>query len=188
MPFWSRFFNSKNTNENACVACGGDSLTILAEKTYQCNQCGYEGGEGYASYRQNKVEGALAQLSDAELYNRLCHQYESCRLSLVAVLEDDEPFSSEGLVSQLLTPSSREVEQELAAQRRRERERNLLEARNNGLRVQSLLRAWSRRMSAPDVLDDLLALSEKLVVDPRFGSTQASRATRAIKKSLKLLG
>ncbi len=45
--------NRAEISDDQCVACDCQDLTRLSEAVYRCNQCGYEGGSGYASWKQS---------------------------------------------------------------------------------------------------------------------------------------
>lgn len=46
-----------------CVACDSTRTTLLAEGAYRCDDCGYEGGDGYAAMTTANERAAIDRLS-----------------------------------------------------------------------------------------------------------------------------
>lgn len=46
-----------------CVACDSPNTTLVGPAAYRCQDCGYEGGDGWAALARQKREAGFAQMS-----------------------------------------------------------------------------------------------------------------------------
>ena len=49
-----------------CIACDSKNVTVLAPAAYCCNECGHEGGDGYAAYKRAQRNASFAAMSEAD--------------------------------------------------------------------------------------------------------------------------
>ena len=49
--------------DDTCVACESKNVTALAQGVYRCDDCGYEGGSGYAAWQQSQRDAKLLALA-----------------------------------------------------------------------------------------------------------------------------
>ncbi len=62
--------------DDVCVACDSTDLTFLAEHVYRCNMCGYEGGAGFAEYRDRQKRAGFDGLPPRERHQRAVDKLE----------------------------------------------------------------------------------------------------------------
>lgn len=49
-----------------CVSCGSQDVALLAARVYRCNDCGYEGGDGFAAHEKRQRLLAIERMSERE--------------------------------------------------------------------------------------------------------------------------
>ncbi len=76
---------AQNNDGLVCVACDSADVTELAPQTYRCNECGYEGGDGFAAWQDMKTRAAYDDWSVAQLREHAAAQLNEARSALVAV-------------------------------------------------------------------------------------------------------
>ncbi len=55
---------------SSCTACDSANVHVFAPAAYRCLDCGYEGGDGYAAYKQGQKAASFEQLSAEERHAR----------------------------------------------------------------------------------------------------------------------
>lgn len=50
-------------SDDQCVACESADVDFVADRVYRCNMCGYEGGSGYAAYKEGQQRRGFDALS-----------------------------------------------------------------------------------------------------------------------------
>jgi hypothetical protein len=97
-------FGKKATNNDAlaCVACDSADVTELAPLTYRCNECGYEGGDGFAAWQDMKTRAGYDDWSVAQLREHAAAQLNEARGALVGVEGlNAPPMSSTGVYTEV---------------------------------------------------------------------------------------
>jgi len=49
-----------------CIACDSKNVTVLGPQAYSCNECGHEGGDGYAAYKRAQRNASFQAMSEAD--------------------------------------------------------------------------------------------------------------------------
>ncbi len=75
----------QNNDGLVCMASDCTDVTELAPQTYRCNECGYEGGDGFAGWQDMKTRAAYDDWSLAQLREHANAQLNEARGALVAV-------------------------------------------------------------------------------------------------------
>lgn len=48
-----------------CTACDGTKVVLIAPQAYRCNACGFEGGDGWAAYKEQQRHAKFAAMDPA---------------------------------------------------------------------------------------------------------------------------
>ena len=90
-----------------CVACEGRNVTLLGPAAYRCNDCGYEGGDGWAARAQAERAAAIRQMPVERRHaSARQHLLEARRLLLAGVGEIERARSLSRLDIVGLSPMS----------------------------------------------------------------------------------
>jgi len=79
---------AEGSSGEVCVACDSKDVTVLAEQTYRCNECGHEGGDGYADFQRQKRHAAFERLSPAERRTGARTDLDEARRLLISAIGD----------------------------------------------------------------------------------------------------
>ena len=83
---------------SACTACESSNVHVFAAAAYRCLDCGYEGGDGYAAFKQGQKAASYEQLSPQERHAK-AHQklLDAQRLLLSGMGDAEHAMSLSGL-------------------------------------------------------------------------------------------
>ena len=71
-----------------CTACDSRNVQQLAPGTYRCNDCGYEGGDGYAAYKEGERAAKFANLSPEQVHEQARSKLLNARSLLLSGIGD----------------------------------------------------------------------------------------------------
>lgn len=74
---------NEETSASQCVACSSQSVSTIAERAYRCDDCGYEGGPGWAGLAQQRKAERIAAMSPGARRQRA----RECLLEAAQLLE-----------------------------------------------------------------------------------------------------
>src|SRR5690606_35857273 len=84
----------ESSTGESCIACNAKNVKLIAPAAYQCNACGYEGGDGWAAYKQAKREASFKQMSPAERRESAKQDLLEARTLLLSGIGDIERAKS----------------------------------------------------------------------------------------------
>ncbi|PKN55516.1 MAG: hypothetical protein CVU56_20935 [Deltaproteobacteria bacterium HGW-Deltaproteobacteria-14] len=164
--------------DDSCVACGSSALTALADGVYRCDECGYEGGDGFAAWRTERDKEALRELSPSALRARAVKALEGARLTLVAAAGGAEGGSDSGWKFTLSVGDGAalaNVDAQEAARMARERRAGVAKARSEALAAIPIFEVLAEEgQGEPGLLPHLQRLRDLEQTDPAEPSALAS--------------
>lgn len=78
------FGGGEKDDDGSCLVCGATELAVLAADAYRCGACGYEGGDGYATWKEAGLKEALRRRDPRDLRAAAAKTLADARLTLLA--------------------------------------------------------------------------------------------------------
>jgi hypothetical protein len=155
MPLLEKVLQSlglgKGGGVERCVACESRNLTVLAPGAYLCDDCGYEGGDGYAAYQQEQRFRAFDALDKEERHAGARGDLLEARRLLLAAKGSFESATSGNVRRILGDVISVLGDQSAGTDGHSEHETTLVTAEGYLLEASGLVRnAWYKLQGHPD--------------------------------------
>ncbi len=81
--------NEESTG-TSCTACDSTKVQVFAPAAYRCLDCGYEGGDGYAAYKQGQKAARFDQLSPEQRHAKAHEKLLAAQRLLLSGIGDAE--------------------------------------------------------------------------------------------------